>query len=267
MTSSVTRVMRICLNHPKSIALVPTPVVLLNALAPQTIENIAFCPDRFQIRFAKSAYLLAELPLGDFYRQRYGGPMMNIAGPALHQCLDSRLSTPLAAPMALAESERRHALTILSSRTPVGQSGDGDFHVFHASLADHPLRRANVLWRGKGQYIEQVADTDRVHFRFVTRRGTDFAFADWHESLHPALEDKNSVTRHLCWRADPQRNPVWWFRRLPQRRSRTTNNLQDRWRQYRARRCMGVVADDGKLRRGYRRRPSRLRAVSPTSTP
>ncbi len=163
---------------------------LLNALAPQTIENIAFCPDRFQIRFAKSAYLLAELPLGDFYRQRYGGPMMNIAGPALHQCLDSRLSSPLAAPMALAESERRHALTILSSRTPVGQSGDGDFHVFHASLADHPLRRANVLWRGKGQYIEQVADTDRVHFRFVTRRGTDFAFADWQESLHPALEAK-----------------------------------------------------------------------------
>jgi hypothetical protein len=163
---------------------------LLNALAPHTIENIAFCPDRFQIRFAKSAYLLAELPLGDFYHQRYGSPMMNIAGPALRQCLDAGLSHPLLAPMALAEAERSHALTILSSRTPVGKTGDGDFNVFHASLTDHPLRRANVLWRGKGQYIEQVADTGRVHFRFVTRQGTDFAFADWHESLHPALEAK-----------------------------------------------------------------------------
>lgn len=163
---------------------------LLKALGPQTIENIAFYPDRFQVRFAKSAYLLAELPLGDFYHQRYGGPMMNIAGPALRQCLDAGLSNPLLAPMALAEAERNHALTIVSSRTPLSQTGDGDFNVFHASLTDHPLRRANVLWRGKGQYIEQVADTDRVHFRFVTRRGTDFAPAHWHESLHPALEAK-----------------------------------------------------------------------------
>ncbi len=166
---------------------------LLRALAPHPLEDIAFFPDRFQVRFAKSAYLLAELPLGDFYHQRYGSPMMNVAGPALRQWLDRGLSAQLLAPMALTEAESTHALTILSSRQWSHRSGDGEFRVFHASLADHPLRRANVLWRGKGQYIEQVADTDRVHFRFVTPKGTDFVQADWHQSLHPALAAKTQL--------------------------------------------------------------------------
>lgn len=166
---------------------------LLKALAPQSLEGVAFYPDRFQVRFSKSAYLLAELPLGDFYQQRYGSPMMNLAGPVLRQRLEITLPLPQLAALTLTEAEDTHTLTIVANREPARPSGDGEFKVFHASLADHPLRRANVLWRGKGQYIEQIADTDRVHFRFVTRRGTDFAHADWHESLHPALDAKNRL--------------------------------------------------------------------------
>lgn len=166
---------------------------VLRALAPQHIEDIAFLPDRFQVRFAKSAYLLAELPLGDFYQQRYGSPMMNFAGPALRQCLEAVLNRPLAAAVTLTEAENTHSLTILSARKHIARSDEGDFQVFHATLPDHPLRRANVLWRGKGQYIEQIADTDQVHFRFVSRRNTEFVHADWHASLLPALDAKRSL--------------------------------------------------------------------------
>ena len=38
---------------------------LLRALAPDAIDALGYRPDRQQVRFAKSAYLLAELPLGN----------------------------------------------------------------------------------------------------------------------------------------------------------------------------------------------------------
>ena len=39
---------------------------LLRTLAPDAIDALGYFPDRQQVRFAKSAYLLAELPLGNF---------------------------------------------------------------------------------------------------------------------------------------------------------------------------------------------------------
>ncbi len=166
---------------------------LLRALAPTVVKNIGFAPDRFQIRFAKSAYLLAELPLGDFYHQRYGSPLINVAGTALTDLLESMLDNPLQPPAALTEIERAHTLTILSATEPTAAPDNGDFQVFHATLPDHPLRRANVLWRGQSQYIEQLADVDCVHFRFVTLKNTEFCQGDWHESLHEALAMKEQM--------------------------------------------------------------------------
>jgi hypothetical protein len=166
---------------------------LIKALAPDCLEDIGFIPDRYQVRFAKSAYLLAELPLGDFYQHRYGSPMLNVAAAKLHQRLESAIKQPLLDAVTLAEAEQNHAVSIVSAPQHHGSDDSGSspqYRIFRATLPDHPLRRANVLWRGRGQYIEQHGDQEHVHFRFVTRADTDFVMTDWHESLHEALSNR-----------------------------------------------------------------------------
>ena len=163
---------------------------LLRALAPDTIDALGYRPDRQQVRFAKSAYLLAELPLGEFYEQRYAAPLVNFSTRSLINRLENDIANPLLASQSLEAIEQDNELTIVcvprSAESPQGTP----YTVFEASLPDHPLRRANVLWRGKGQYIEQLSDTERVHFRFVTPSDQAFDEADWHPSLHQALDAK-----------------------------------------------------------------------------
>ena len=168
---------------------------LLRALAPEALEQAGFQPDRYQVRFAKSAYLLAELPLGEFYQQRYGAPLINFAAPALAAYLEEQLGMPIAAATALHDIESNHDLTVLTTpeSPPTQQHEDASFLIYHARLPDHPLRKANVLWRGDGQYVEQLSDQTDVHFRFVTRADRPFEPAQWHESLQPALAAKEAV--------------------------------------------------------------------------
>ncbi len=168
---------------------------LLRALVPESIDGLGFQPDRRQVRFAKSAYLLAELPLGEFYQQRYGSPLVNFSAPALTAYLEEQIDNPLKNPMSLDDAEIFHQLTVLadSERGTKASNDDPSFLIYHASLPYHPLRKANVLWRGNGQYIEQLADKDQVHFQFVTRADIPFDPEQWHDSLQDALAAKMQV--------------------------------------------------------------------------
>ena len=166
---------------------------ILRALAPDTIATSGYRPDRQQVRFAKSAYLLAELPLGEFYEQRYGAPLVNFSARSLRDRLSHEITSPLLAGKRLEEIEQDHRLTIVAEPARAEPLHQPLYTVFEASLPDHPLRRANVLWRGKGQYIEQLSDTERVHFRFVTPSNRAFNEADWHPSLHEALDAKTDA--------------------------------------------------------------------------
>lgn len=163
---------------------------LLRALAPDTIDALGYRPDRQQVRFAKSAYLLAELPLGEFYERRYGAPLVNFGTRSLINRLENDIANPLLASQSLEAIEQDNELTIVCAPRSAESPQGAPYTVFEASLPDHPLRRANVLWRGKGQYIEQLSDTERVHFRFVTPSDLAFDEADWHPSLHQALDAK-----------------------------------------------------------------------------
>lgn len=165
---------------------------LLRALVPESIEELGFQPDRRQVRFAKSAYLLAELPLGEFYQQRYGSPLLNFSAPALKAHLERHIGNPLKNSMSLNDAEISHQLTVLadSERGTKASNDDPSFLIYHASLPDHPLRKANVLWRGNGQYVEQLADNDQVHFRFITRADIPFDPEQWHDSLQDAFAAK-----------------------------------------------------------------------------
>ena len=168
---------------------------VLRALAPKALEHAGFQPDRYQIRFAKSAYLLAELPLGEFYQQRYGAPLVNFAVHTLAAHLEEQLSIPMAAATALESIEASHELSVLTTpeSAPTLQHEDASFLIYHARLPEHPLRKANVLWRGDGQYVEQLSDQTSVHFRFVTRADRPFEPEQWHHSLQPALAAKEAV--------------------------------------------------------------------------
>lgn len=166
---------------------------VLRALAPDCMDTAGVTPDRYQVRFAKSAYLLAELPLGEFYHQRYGSPLINVNAKTLHRLIEELLGDSLQPNIPLADAERRHDLTIVGNpitSPPPADTTPAPFSVFHASLPDHALRRANVLWRGKGQYIEQMADAEQVYFRMITPSNRDFDAAEWHHSLQPALDAK-----------------------------------------------------------------------------
>ena len=168
---------------------------LLRALVPESIEGLGFQPDRRQVRFAKSAYLLAELPLGEFYQQRYGSPLVNFSAPALTAYLEEHIGNPLKNSMSLNDAEISHQVTVLadSERRIKASNYDPSFLIYHASLPDHPLRKANVLWRGDGQYIEQLADNNQVHFRFITRADIPFDPEQWHDSLQDAFAAKMQV--------------------------------------------------------------------------
>ena len=58
----------------------------------EALMDHACLPDREQVRLAASGYLLSELPLGKFYQDRYGAPMLNI-----HPATRSRTSSGLLA--------------------------------------------------------------------------------------------------------------------------------------------------------------------------
>lgn len=168
---------------------------LLRALAPDAIDALGYRPDRQQVRFAKSAYLLAELPLGEFYEQRYGAPLVNFGTRSLTDCLEAQIANPLLTGKNLEEIEQHHLLSIVASAaaSSAEQNEEKPYTIFEASLPDHLLRRANVLWRGRGQYIEQLSDAEQVHFRFVTPSNQAFTKTDWHPSLHAALDAKTKA--------------------------------------------------------------------------
>ena len=88
---------------------------LLRTLAPDAIDALGYLPDRQQVRFAKSAYLLAELPLGEFYAQRYGAPLVNFSTQSLTNRLERDIANPLQASKRLEEIEHSYELTIVSA--------------------------------------------------------------------------------------------------------------------------------------------------------
>ena len=117
------------------------------ALAPDTIDALGFRPDRQQVRFAKSAYLLAELPLGEFYEQQYGAPLVNFSARSLNDRLENDIGNPLLTGKRLEEIEDANRLTVVSGPSPMQSPNEASYNVFEASLAYHPLRRANALAR------------------------------------------------------------------------------------------------------------------------
>lgn len=170
---------------------------IINTLSPSNIESIGLCPDREQVRLGRSAYLLSELPLGNFYLERYGAPLVNCTRKELielfaqHEAFD-----PSPAKKSLQEIEADYELAILCDATavekPIQQDSVGGFDIYTANVADeHLLRNANVTWMGKGQVILQISSQSYTHYTFITHNQLPFEEVHWHGSLAPAFANKS----------------------------------------------------------------------------
>jgi len=159
---------------------------IINALSPTNIESIGLCPDREQVRLGRSAYLLSELPLGKFYQERYGAPLVNCTRKELIELLAQHDAfDPSPAKKSLQEIEADYELAILCDATGVAQSTPkgsvGGFDIYTANVAeDHLLRHANVTWMGKGQVILQRSSQSQTHYTFITHSQLPFEEQQWH---------------------------------------------------------------------------------------
>lgn len=78
---------------------------LVQAAVGDALEDVSFTPDRNQVRLARSAYLLAEMPLGKFYADRYGAPHINVLVDDLQAILaDGTETTAIVQPDAFDRS-------------------------------------------------------------------------------------------------------------------------------------------------------------------
>ena len=148
------------------------------------LRDYAHIPDRQQFRLAGSAFLLAELPLGNFTEGRYGAPLVNI---------DSHLWPDL---LAVAST--------LSPNQPL-QELKKDFHVIadcSAPEADLPSthelwhtqipvdlkqNKANITWLGQGQTAWQFSTRSATHYLFATPKKLPLHERQWHPLLAQAV--------------------------------------------------------------------------------
>ena len=146
------------LQQPPAYTLPANQTRILQAiLGAQFWESIAHQPDRLQIRLAQSDYLLAELPLGRFYQERYGAPLLNIEADALHERLQPE-NLPQAGPSMVSNPSQQ--LVIDTSSTENLQPGL-NWQVY-SHFTPGQIERANISW---------LSDYATL-FRFSTQAGT-----------------------------------------------------------------------------------------------
>lgn len=165
---------------------------LIAALSSVPLQELGRAPQRAQIRLGHSGYLLSELPLGEFYSQRYGAPMLNCSAEELHGALTPR---PLPESQRIeAETldriEREHALTLVTQPlqhrqtepklTPPWCSYSVTMHLTEPVIA-------NVTWLRGNQRIWQWSSQQHTHFFMLTPSSEVFDPEQWHPTLRPAI--------------------------------------------------------------------------------
>ncbi|XOV82247.1 MAG: FAD-dependent oxidoreductase [bacterium] len=163
------------------------------------LERVSHQPDREQVRFAASGYLLTELPLGRFAADRYGTRHLNIEHQALLDLLTPQQTVRKKTPACVdASLEQSHSL-LLDCITPAAAGGPPSHELWHATQPFEPsIAKANMTWLGQGQTCWQFATPSALHFVFATPIGVPLRREAWHQSLQAPLE---SAERLRCFDA------------------------------------------------------------------
>ena len=149
-------------------------------------------PDREQVRFAASGYLLSELPLGKFSQDRYGAPHVNIEREDLDRVL--HLKDAPGKPTAVEDLERNHSAVLVC--TPDERADCSPSHdLWHAKLpVDPATRNANITWLATDQTAWQFSTPHHTHYLFSTITGSSLDVAAWHPNLHHAIAEASLFT-------------------------------------------------------------------------
>lgn len=148
---------------------------LIQAAVGDALQDVSFTPDRNQVRLARSAYLLAELPLGRFYADRYGAPHINVLVDDLQAILTSGTDTSaIVQPEAFDRSVYDLVIESTNSCAP---------KTLHAAQAG--TVPANITWLAEGFVAWQFSTRQETHCVIY---GDIDSPRDYHPMLAPYLE-------------------------------------------------------------------------------
>jgi hypothetical protein len=157
----------------------------------KTLLSRGHIPDREQVRFAASGYLLSELPLGKFAQDRYGAPHVNIADADLNQALGC--TNELLSNTGLDQLANSHEVVLVCA-DPLLIDPEPTHELWQAKLAvDATTRNANVTWLGHGQTGWQFSTPEHTHYVFSTPVDVPLEKTAWHASLHEAIDTATLV--------------------------------------------------------------------------
>lgn len=150
-------------------------------------------PDREQVRFAKSGYLLSELPLGKFAQDRYGAAHVNIEAADLETVLDVPADV-LVTDDAMSVLEQTHRVVLQCEQGHKNDQATATHELWHAVLAlDPEWQNANVTWLGHGATAWQFSTPRNTHFLFSLPRDTVLQADAWPPSLLGAFSAAQSL--------------------------------------------------------------------------
>ena len=171
------------------------------------LAELSYAPDREQIRLARSAYLLSELPLGRFIQQRYGAPHVNIETQALLKVLDAGTPTQSDAHLSIEQLADQHSVVLATTAAPQQASPTHELR-YAAIPEDNTPNHANITWLGDGCVAFQFSTLQATHYLFSAPINQLPAPQHWHPSLHDAL---NAATRVATFNAfEPPMREHWY---------------------------------------------------------
>ena len=154
------------------------------------LEELGHQPDRQQVRLATSGFLLSELPLGHFSRERYGAPHINIEHGDWAQVLPvADLEAESSAELSDLERQYPAVLLCTAHYSPANAEAMASHNLWHAKLpVNAASSRANITWIGRQQCAWQFSTRTSLHVYFSLPLARELAAEDWHPLLHTAIE-------------------------------------------------------------------------------
>ncbi len=166
-----------------------TRILYALGLAP-ALQELAWPPDREQVRLARSQYLISELPLGKFYQDRYGAPMLNLSYHELLNTVMTEVSTPHFNDSELTIATEESALSNSSDLTHATQPTALRLLYGHFP-STHSI--ANVTWLARNAIAWQFSTQTKDHIYLLSQSAVTLQSDDWHPSLWAQIEQLQPV--------------------------------------------------------------------------
>lgn len=189
------------------------------------LQSQGFEPDREQVRLAASQYLISEMPLGKFYRDRYGAPLVNLSYAALKEALQTDLPECTAG---------QTELVIHTNKANVAATQSWELR-HHRHLG--ATSTANVTWLAKSSVAWQFSTPDAVQYYVLVPAGAALDEGEWSPDLWPAIAKARPVAQ-FAYNPEVRKDWVagnWAFLGLatmglhPIRRETWFTGLEDAW--------------------------------------